>query len=358
MRNIFCILSFLILVGCKPQDSNENPRKLNWEDFSILEIKSEKYVFEEIVNPKSLGFNGEKVFIGEDWRVPEKFPRMHLINSSDWTYDKPKGKHGQGPFEVTDAAQFLFSHNPNTFWIYNMNRRKLVEFSLNDTSLLGINEWKLSEPMAMTHFLEKASDSTFLTKPWEGTDKILEFNREGKLVGKYGQWEKIPERPDLTLKQISEINTGWFKGNPRTGIYLFAGIYRDLLEIFDYQTKSFITVYGPNHELPLFDIHETAGPSIFFKPETKYRYRDMASTGDFIFALYGGHSEEDYKRTGIIAEQILIFDHLGKPLWNLKLDRSIIEFVINEEKNQIYGLTTDEDPGIAVFDIPEEIKEN
>ena len=56
-----------------------------------------------------------------------------------------------------------------------------------------------------------------------------------------------------------------------------------------------------------------------------------------------------------MAEQIWVFDHKGKPLWNLKLDRSLINFVINEDTNEIYGLTTDEDPGIAVYTIPEEL---
>ncbi|WP_158531117.1 hypothetical protein [Algoriphagus chordae] len=35
--------------------------------------------------------------------------------------------------------------------------------------------------------------------------------------------------------------------------------------------------------------------------------------------------------------------------------RSIIQIVVNEETNEIYGLTTDEDPGIAVFQIPQEL---
>lgn len=63
----------------------------------------------------------------------------------------------------------------------------------------------------------------------------------------------------------------------------------------------------------------------------------------------------DFNKTGIMAEQIWVFDHKGKPLWNLRLDRSIIQIVVNEATNEIYGLTTDEDPGIAVFKIPEEL---
>jgi len=56
-----------------------------------------------------------------------------------------------------------------------------------------------------------------------------------------------------------------------------------------------------------------------------------------------------------MADKILVFDHTGKPITKLNLDRSIINFVVNEAKQEVYGLTTDEDPGIAVFDLPAEL---
>ena len=78
-------------------------------------------------------------------------------------------------------------------------------------------------------------------------------------------------------------------------------------------------------------------------------------TKNYIFALYGGVSHSDFNKTSVMATQIWVFDHMGQPLYNLKLDRSLINFVINEETNEIYGLTTDEDPGIAVYTIPKEL---
>lgn len=355
MNRVILVLLLFALVSCDKNTDEENYRIIKKEDFKEISITSEKHFFEEVINPSSIGLAQGKLLISEAWRVPEEFPRMHLINSTDWTYGKPKGKHGQGPLEITDAAQFLYSPSPDYFWIYNMNLRKLVKFSINDSSLLGVQDWKLSEPMAMIHFVETGSDSTYLATPWDGNEIILEFNLEGELISQYGEWETIPERPELNLKQVSEINNGWLDGNPTTGIFVKSGLYRDVFTIFDYKKKEFFTIYGPDNEMPLFDIHDTSGPTIFFRPDTKYRYRDVVITSDFIFALYGGNSQLEYNRTGIMAKEILVFDHKGKPLWNLTLDRSIINFVVNEATNEIYGLTTDEDPGIAVFQIPQEL---
>lgn len=88
----------------------------------------------------------------------------------------------------------------------------------------------------------------------------------------------------------------------------------------------------------------------------RYHYRDAVVTEKYVFALYAGVSQSEFNKTAIMAEQIWVFDHTGTPLWKLMLDRSIINFVVNEDSNEIYGLTTDEDPGIAVFSIPEELR--
>ncbi len=328
------------------------------EDFKEIELISDKYYFEEVINPSSIGFHGEKVILGEAWRVPEELPRLHLINSEDWTYDKPKGKHGQGPLEITDAAQILDSPNSDSFWIYNMNGRKLVNFSPSDTSLLGTDEWRLSEDMATIRFIEKTKDGGFLATPWDGGSIIQEFDDKGDLLASYGKWDSIPDRPDLGPKEIGELSSGWFKGNPNEDVFVCATLYRDILKVFDNDTKEFITIYGPNLDLPKFELHETRARSVFFSPQTTYRYRDIVVTADYVFALYGGYSQVEVNQTGKIAEDIFVFDHQGTPIWNLKLDRSILEMVINEKTNQIYGLTIDREPGIAVFDIPEEVLAN
>ncbi|MBC6368203.1 BF3164 family lipoprotein [Algoriphagus sp. AK58] len=354
-KYIVLILPLLYFLSCTTSIEEKKNLTITWDDFEVIKINSEKHYFDEIINPASIGFSDNFLIIGEAWRVPEEFPRMHLVDTNDMSYQMSKGKYGKGPLEITDASGILSLDDLSEFWVYNMNGRKLVKFSKVDSSLLGTDEWRLSEDMSMIRFIEKTKNGGFLASPWDGLAVIQEFDQEGKLLGSFGTWESFPERPDLGNKEIGELSTGWFKGNPEIGLFALATLYRDILKIFDYQKKEFITIEGPYKDLPLFDLHQTNGPSVFFRPESTYRYRDIAITSKYIFALYGGYSQAEINKTGKIAEDILVFDHKGNPLWNLKLDRSIIEMVFNEETGQFYGLTTDEDPGIAVFDIPKEL---
>ncbi|MDO6439560.1 hypothetical protein Q4534_19195 [Cyclobacterium sp. 1_MG-2023] len=110
------IMLFLILfVSCGTSKENDNYIIIQKEDFTIIPLKSDKHYFEEIINPANIGIIDSKILISERHRVPEQRPRIHIINSKDWTYDKPKGKHGEGPLEITSASLFYKGENGNTF---------------------------------------------------------------------------------------------------------------------------------------------------------------------------------------------------------------------------------------------------
>lgn len=214
----------------------------------------------------------------------------------------------------------------------------------------------MTEPMMDLRFFTRATDSNYLGTSDEGKYRILEFDLAGNKIGEYGEWEQEKNRPGLNDLQLAQLNSGFFKGNPDEGLFVRAGIRRDSLEIFDNSEKTFIIIDGPDLELPAFDLIEVGGMArLNFGPDPLIHYKDAVVTEKFLFALYAGVSYFDFTKTAVLAEQIWVFDHKGKPLWKLMLDRSINDFVVNEDSKEIYGLTTDEDPGIAVFKIPKEL---
>ena len=134
--NKLILVIFLIAFGsCEENYEDGNYRIIKEEYFKNISITSEKYYFKEIINPANIGLVGGKVLISEAWRVPEEHPRIHIIDPNGWRYGKPKGKHGEGPLEITDASLFYKGKDFDTFWTYSMNRRKLVEYSMSDSTL-------------------------------------------------------------------------------------------------------------------------------------------------------------------------------------------------------------------------------
>ena len=346
------VLLLFILVSCEKDSEEGSHRIIKMEDFKEISISSEKYIFDEIINASSIALQGDKLLISEYHNIPDESPRIHIINSKNWTYDKAKGRLGQGPLEVFDPM-FLDSQDSEFFWIYDYNSRKFSKFSFQDSSLLAVKDWKITETMVGIIWPTMAPNGNYLGVPREGEYKILEFDSIGTLVSNYGEFKIPEERPDLSKAQIS---SGRFNGNLKNGIYVRVSLYRDLLEIFNFKTKKFFSAIGPDTNFPEFEYHESKfGGMVSFAPEMPAKYMEVAVSQNYIYALYSGYSHLDYINLGLVAQEIRVFDLQGKPKWVLKLDRSISQISINEKTNEIYGLTTDEDPGIAVFDIPAEL---
>src|SRR5690606_30943878 len=134
------------------------------------------------------------------------------------------------------------------------------------------------------------------------------------------------------------LNASFFKGNSDEGLFIRGGLRRDRLEIFNNRDKSFIIIDGSDLDLPDFDLIEVGGMArLNFGPDPLIHYKDAVVTEKYLFALYAGVSYFDFTKTAVLAEQIWVFDHKGKPLWKLMLDRSINDFVVNEDSNEIYG---------------------
>ncbi|UZD21278.1 TolB-like 6-bladed beta-propeller domain-containing protein [Algoriphagus halophytocola] len=354
MKILNPFLLFIFLFSCATKNEEENHRIISLEDFKEISLNSEKHYFQEVINASSFALQGDKILISEYHNIPDESPRIHIINTSDWTYDKPKGRYGKGPLE-TFIPEFIVSRDTERFLVYDYNNRKISTFSINDTSLLATSDRKITNPNFGPMRLALTPNRNYLGVARENENKLLEFDLEGSLIAEYGEFEKLEERPELTKLQISLLSNGRFHGNPKNGIYVRASIYRDLLEIFDYKTKKFISVAGPDLNLPEFEYHQSEfGGMLSFEPDVHFKYQAVTVTNNYIFVLYSGFSQLDYSNTGSVAKEIRVFDLNGNPKWRLILDRSISGLGVNEKSNEIYGLTTDKDPGIAVFQIPDE----
>ncbi|SFU07525.1 TolB-like 6-blade propeller-like [Algoriphagus locisalis] len=353
MRYLYLLSLLSFLLSCTSESENKSTISIEIDDFEEIQLSSEKHFFEEVINASSMVLQGDKILISEYHNVPDEQPRIHIINTRDWTYDKPKGRYGKGPLE-TFIPDVIPTQDPDSFWVYDYNNRKISTFSFNDSTLLASTDRKITDINYGPMRLVLIPNGNYLGVARENENKILEFDSEGNLIASYGEIELLEERPDLTKLQVSLLNNGRFNGNIQNGIYVRASIFRDLLEVFNYKTKNFFSIIGPDLKLPEFEYQESKfGRMLSIEPDVPSKYSGIAVSEHYIFALYSGYSYLDYTDSGLTAKEIRVFDLKGNPMWRFILDRSIIELGINEQTNEIYGLTTDEDPGIAVFKIPD-----
>jgi len=341
----------LFLLTCCADKKQSNQVVFKDQDLPKIKLQSVKLDFDEFMDPRVIDRKGRFLFVMESNRTTVDVPAIHIIDTDDWSYYRSKGAKGHGPYELAGANTFFRDNARDSFRVYSRQDKKMLEYTIQDTSRLAIAEYKLPEIAFMVVRISPATDSTFLGVSVDDPNRMIEFHRSGERIAGYGEWEKVGTHPDLDNFQLFQINSGWFKGDQELGLHVFACIFRDRLEIFDYNTKEFIIVDGPSLDLPTFDV---MGQDLYIPLEDNpYKYRDISITEDYIFALYGGIGELEYRKTSKVAEKIYVFTHQGEPVTLLELDRSLMGLAVDTSKRKIYGITTDENPGIAVFDLPD-----
>lgn len=348
----FKLLLGLLIISCSQGPYEEvdfNPEKL-----TSYFLVSEKLDSTNILNPRRLFCKNGFLLVIEDYRMPPDLPLIHIFKKDPLKYFNSKGKSGLGPFEAQSVEVLNPGSNDSTFVMYSGMDRKYIEYNIYDSSMLGIREFKVPDfdtPLGSFYF---SPDSIFVGIPTYDENKFLEVDKKGKKINGFGEWEKIEGKKDMSFYHHFHLNQGWFKSDDDFNLLVNALIFRDRIEIFDLKTKEIKIIDGPSNELPEFNFYGANMP-LDIPLSNPYRYRDVFISENRIYALYGGLTESHYKETGELAKKIFVFSRSGDPILMFDLDRSVHSIVVDEELNKIFALTTDENPGIAVFRIPPEI---
>lgn len=298
-------------------------------------------------------FKKGKLLVSENPRVSPDLPLMHVIDAGDMSYNFSQGKMGFGPGEISDASDFDLGSNDSTFWVYSSMEKRISEFSLFEPSELAKKQIKQPENFFKAYSCLILTDSTFLGMFVDSPYRLVEFGFNNDFEKGYGTLENFTERTDLDNFNLSQINSGWFNSNYDKTIFAIASIFYDKIDVFDTRTKEFKTIYGPDPEVFDFEVdYKDSGPSLSFSWDAPYQYRDIEITNDRIYALYGGTSEPEISKTSEIARTLRVYDLDGNLLELYHLDRSLRSIALDIENKKIYGITTDSDPGIAVFSLP------
>ena len=83
----------------------------------------------------------------------------------------------------------------------------------------------------------------------------------------------------------------------------------------------------------------------------KLGFSDVKMTKNYIFCSYFGQKYVRENRRNIKVHNILVFDHNGHFLVNLRTDRSASRFTVSDDEKTIYAVTEEPEIAIVRFDI-------
>ena len=83
----------------------------------------------------------------------------------------------------------------------------------------------------------------------------------------------------------------------------------------------------------------------------KLGFADVKMTKKYIFCSYFGQKYDRDNRKNIKPRNMLVFDHQGNLLKNLRSERSLARFTVSEDEKTIYAATEEPEVAIIRFDI-------
>lgn len=322
------------------------------EEVVVQNLTGKKIPFPELLNPDKVRVNGDYLFVLESPSVDAMTAPIHVMDIRSNSYLNSFGTVGFGPGEISDASSVEFGSSDTSFYVYSAIDKKISEFVFSQPDL-AINQIKQRGDFFKSYSVLRYADSTFLGLTVDSPSRLVEFSSSGDSIAGYGQLENFSERTDLDYFNLSQMNMGWFAGNPSRTLFVIANLFSNKIEIFDRATGSIKQIYLSPKEYMKFDlIAESTGYSVHWDLNSPYHFRDVALTEDRIITLYGGISEAKIQSDSDIAKTILIFSTNGDLIAKYALDQSIKSLAVNEDFSKFYGISTDSDPGLLEFIIP------
>lgn len=362
------ILAILLFSSCTQEKDTFFPETIA---DATYKLEGEKYLYDTLKSPYRLFLINDRLFVTQDNKVNFDEPMIHIFNNKTIKRVGAIGKNGLGPNEMLFASHLDIDLSDSTVIVFDGMNKRLSKFKLsllNKDYLNAQSQTILPSNMTEAFKTYRASDTSYLSIATQKEFIFNEYSFDGNWIKGYSPWPKSSNEKQLAGFSraernflLSSINSGWYKKQIGGNWYGLAMNYRNRIELFNYETKEIKTIKGPdlNDEIQPFKIAGSgAGLGGAYGWDAKYTYRDLVFKDRNIYALFGGHSQLDYQETGIVAKTVFIFSYDLQLKARLILDRSVIALEVDEDEGKIYTITTDENPGIAVFNLPLDLLSN
>lgn len=362
---MYMLMSGLLLMAyaCTPPKESFYPDNIAELTF---QLEGTKWEYDTLKSPYRLYLINKFLFATQDDKVDFDEPMIHVFDRKTLKYLGALGKNGLGPNEMLFTSHLDINPYDTTLLVFDGRNKRISTFSFNQVAekrLLAQEQTVLPTKMFEAYKTYKASDSTYLSISAQKEYMFNEYDLEGNWINGYGLWPEPANNKQLSDFRGMErsyflglMNGGWYRKKFGGDWYGLAMNYRDRIELFNYKTKELRSIEGPEivDEIQPFRF-VGSGESLMgtYSWDAQYTYRELVFKNKYIYALYGGHSQVDYERTGIISKTIFVFSYNTELIGKIELDRSVLALEVDEELGKIYTITTDENPGIAVFDLPE-----
>jgi len=350
---VFLFFGFFLSCGTPPKDSVASDyiiRTFGPEDIPAPDaLKGKKLNLPALLNPKSILWTGKYLVVAERKALDY---HLHVVDPDSERLIKTMGKDGMGPGEIVAAYQLQRGKSANECWVYDHTQKLMALYDLESSDALYQKAFRQPEKMYLAVDMLWNSDSTLICQLADGDEKFVIYDTLGNQLSNYGLWSQMLEDRDLPPNVIKSVHQGKSSISPDHKRYVKVGLLRDYIEILDLTKGTITSVHGPEQTIPEFEVDYSAGYSMaqFTDMSRLHYYKDAVAGNEFIYALYFGKSADLFYENGELSKEIFVFDYAGKLVKTYTLDHSLVSLAVDEENKRFFGISSDRDPNVVIFD--------
>lgn len=352
---LLVLLVFVFLLSCEspPKESmapDYTIRTFYPEDVPAPDsLQGKKLNLSALLNPNAILWTGKFLVVAERKALDY---HLHVVDPDSERLIKTIGKDGMGPGEIVAAHQLQRGKSVNECWVYDHAQKLMALFDLESPDELYQKAFRQPENMYLAIDMRWASDSSLMCQMADGDDKFVIYDTLGNRLSTHGTWSQMLEDRSPPPNVIKSVHQGKSSTSPDRKKYVQVGLLRDYIEILDLPSGKIISVRGPEQNIPEFEVDYSAGYPMaqLTNMSRPYFYTYAVAGEEYIYALYFGKSVDLFFKEGELSRKIFVFDYTGNLLKTYALDHSLFSLAVDEKNKRFFGISSDEDPNVVIFD--------
>ncbi|WP_209332922.1 BF3164 family lipoprotein [Lunatimonas salinarum] len=302
-----------------------------------------------MLNPNAILWTGKYLVVGERKALDY---HLHFVDPEREILIKTMGKDGMGPGEIVAAYQLQRGKSVNEWWVYDHSQKLMALFDLETTGELYRKAFRQPQNMYLAIDMRWSSDYSIMCQLADGDDKFVLYDTLGNQLSTFGKWSHMLENRELPPNVIKSVHQGNSSISPDYKKYVQVGLLRDYIEILDVSSGTITSIRGPEQTMPDFEVDYSAGyPMAKLTDRSRpYYYTSVVAEEEYIYALYFGKSVDLFFQEGELSREIFVFDYEGNLVKTYTLDHALFSLAVDEENKRFFGISSDKDPNVVIFD--------
>ena len=305
--------------------------------------------------PRRLLTVGDRLLVAD-----EMAPYLHVLDAESGKLLVSTGRKGGGPGEFEAVREFLDAPaRDGSFWIYDSGHIRLTRMAFDQgRAEPRVVEIVRLEPPPRTYYMQPVllDDSTLVASGILSGGRLARARLTGQPIGMIGATPAAPAAQDVPVTVLQHAWEGPLERSPDGSRLALATRNADLIEIFRADGTLVRTLRGGSGFDPAYEVRRSpAGVSMMTGDDLRFGYGDLASTDEYLFALFSGETRGSAPGVAQLGKLVHVFRWDGERVATLQLPERTRAIAVTPDGTSLFAIHTDPKPAVVRYPLREHL---